>query len=562
MKTNIYKKAIVVIVAIIFSLTALMACDNDVDNNGNNDNDLSGTININIPIGNNELIALQKAVSSYRLINPYVNINITQQDGDSYSDWLAQQLASDTSNITADIVMNNEVAQFFSANKFVDYSDYLTRSNPYADNQMWRDVLMEPAYRANGSRGEIYSLNFESTQIVFFYNKKIFQQAGLTVDGTTTGEPRTPATWDELINFSSIISQTPNSGGQGNYSALAIAGNATSFWSGQMGWLIRVYADQYFRSFINDVRSKPGDFNYNNRIDANWQYKPLPSDFTDLSEQQAFEAAIYNDSPSNVTVNLVRVLNMLNNNEIGPIHPKYQDMLVNLKKMIPLYTQPGFAGSDINGAYDAFWSQRAAMCFIGTDFYKSYHLYNDGLSEEQKMQIGTFYCPPMTWAGTANGQPDVDITRSVGGPQGYYGVINKNQKQNDLVMDFMMYWASKQGQEIIFDSFEEQGWYINGKVFINDIEIPDSIHPSKDLIFQGESDLNPIQFVARGLGAEPLSLRDFQVNIVRYFNGELTVSQYASLMQNRLKHFIPHYLADRGFSADSINNPALNPYED
>ena len=36
----------------------------------------------------------------------------------------------------------------------------------------------------------------------------------------------------------------------------------------------------------------------------------------------------------------------------------------------------------------------------------------------------------------------VDYARSLGGPNGFIGVINKSKEQNDLSMDFMMFYSS------------------------------------------------------------------------------------------------------------------------
>ena len=99
----------------------------------------------------------------------------------------------------------------------------------------------------------------------------------------------------------------------------------------------------------------------------------------------------------------------------------------------------------------------------------------------------------------------------------------------------MMFWASPAGQQVLYDSYVEQNWFINGTPYIKGVEIPDEIFPAKDIVFQGECDLNPIQIVARGLGEEPKSIRAFQTNIVSLFKGEQTVDAYTATMQGQLK---------------------------
>lgn len=557
-KIGILKKAGSLALAAALSVT-LAACGPKTEQNTPTDDALEGTINIYLPMGQKEEVAFTAMVNEYMKENTGVTVNLITENSaniSTYNQALSTQLSKDTSDITYDIVVNNSVTQYFSDNKFVDFGNYLSQENPYADDQVWSEVLMEPAYRSNGTNGEIYSLSFESNQMVFFYNKDIFRLAGLTDDGTSEGEPVTPKTWDELVEFAKKISETTQEGKENEkYIGFAISGNTESFQSTYMGWLIRIYADQYFRELINDVRAQENDYCYNARIDKDWQYMPYPSDYTGVSEEEAFQLAISNDSPSNVTANDVRVLSMLMNDEVGPNTPKYKDLLNNLLKLIPAYTNENFFSCDQGTALSYFWNGQAGIYFGGADILKDYMQYFEG-----SLDIGFFYCPPMEQSlSDPAGAPDVTITRGLGGPQGFYGIINKSQKQSNLCVDFMMYWASPAGQKVIFDSYLEQNWYINGSLYINGLDIPDEIFPAKDIIFQGECDLNPVQIVARGLGAEPQSIRAFQTNIVSLFKAEQTIDEYASKMQESLKRYVPAYCALKGYDSECYKNPERNP---
>lgn len=190
------KKIVCLTMAATLSL-AFVACGDNGENPGGTEGEKSGTINIYLPMGQKEQVAFQAMVDEYMYLNPGVTISTTFENSANtatYNDALGKQLSKDTNDITYDIVVNNSVTQYFSDNKFVDFSNYMSQENPYADDQVWSDILLEPAYRSNGTNGEIYSLSFESNQVLFFYNKDIFREAGLTVDGTTTGEPKTPET--------------------------------------------------------------------------------------------------------------------------------------------------------------------------------------------------------------------------------------------------------------------------------------------------------------------------------------------------------------------------------
>lgn len=540
----------------------LIACNGGGDvGGGGGGKPSSGKINIYLPMGAKEKVAFQAMVDEYTTENPNVTVNVSTENSAnaaSYNQALSQQLSKDANEITYDIVVNNGVTQYFSDNKFVDFSNYMSQENPYAEGEVWSDILMEPAYRANGTNGEIYSLSFESNQMLFFYNKKIFKEAGLTEDGTTTGEPKIPKTWDELVDYAKKISETtPSDSAKGNkYIGFTISGDTTSFQNTYMGWLIRIYADQYFRGLINDVRAQQRDYCYNARIDGNWQYKPYPSDYTGVSAEEAFEAAISNDAPSRVTANDVRLLSMLMNDEVGPDTPKYKDMLNNLLKLVPKYCNENFFSCDQGTALSYFWDGKAGIYFGGADILKDYKQYYEG-----SLDIGFFYCPPMAKSlEDPAGAPDVTITRGLGGPQGFYGIINKSQKQSDLCADFMMYWASPAGQQVIYESLQAQNWFVNGASYVKGAEIPEEIFPAKDIVFQGECDLNPVQIVARGLGAEPQSIRAFQTNVVSLFRGSSSIDAYTETMQKSLKRFVPAYCALKGYNSDCYLNPDRNPF--
>ena len=248
-KFPLVKKVGCIAMALSLSL-AFVACGDSGKPSGTGGGN-SGTINIYLPMGQKEQVAFQAMVEEYMYLNPDVTVNTSFENSAntaSYNDALSTQLSKDTSDITYDIVVNNSVTQYFADNKFVDFSNYMSQENPYAGDQPWSEVLQEPAYRSNGTDGEIYSLSFESNQVLFFYNKDIFRAAGLTVDGTTTGEPKTPDTWDDLVAAAKKISETKIGDSNENYIGFSISGNTQSFQSTYMGWLIRIYADQYFLS--------------------------------------------------------------------------------------------------------------------------------------------------------------------------------------------------------------------------------------------------------------------------------------------------------------------------
>ena len=124
----------------------------------------------------------------------------------------------------------------------------------------------------------------------------------------------------------------------------------------------------------------------------------------------------------------------------------------------------------------------------------------------------------------------------------------------------MMYWASPKGQAIIYESLREQNWFVNGATYIKGAEIPEEIFPAKDIVFQGECDLNPVQIVARGLGAEPQSIRAFQTDVVSLFRGAQSIDQYTKKMQASLKKYVTAYCALKGYNSKCYLTPERDPF--
>ena len=159
--------------------------------------------------------------------------------------------------------------------------------------------------------------------------------------------------------------------------------------------------------------------------------------------------------------------------------------------------------------------------------------------------------------------PDVNYTRSIGGPHGYYGVINKSAEQTELVMDFMMFWVSKQGQDVEMAKRAEMGIAIKGIPYVNGVEIPDSINLVKDMTLRGIVDSNPALTFARGLRDEGESTRDFQTYMQRLFIlQDLTIEEYGPLMQKSLVDHMDEYLKLRGYRSDALDNGNVsgNPF--
>ncbi len=162
--------------------------------------------------------------------------------------------------------------------------------------------------------------------------------------------------------------------------------------------------------------------------------------------------------------------------------------------------------------------------------------------------------------GTGEAKPDSDTVRSVGGAVGWYGVVKKDKKQNDLVMDFMMFWGSKEGQDIYNASLKEQGAYISGNSLVKDVDTPVEIYPAKDYEFPGLCHNNPVgQFFGNLCGMNGPAYQTFEALCKNMFNGDITVENFGAQLTKALQNSIPTYFKQLGWQSDAYLTPEKDP---
>ena len=497
--------------------------------------DYNGTININLPIKDYpfEDIALKAVAEAYMDKHPETDVKVEGQTSSTYKDWLDSQFAGGSSVTDADIVQTLLISNAYLTTKMVDYSSYLVKPNPYNQNKSWKDTMEEEAYPLSTDRSGIYTLNFTTNMSFFFYNKSLWKQAGLTnADGTD----KAPKTWDELLEFCAQIESNTQE-------KVPFAVGGATYTTGAMSWLLNIYGDQYYRGIADDIHAVAGDYCYDPDIDADWTL-----DITDKN----------NDAPSNYTANMLRFYAALMDNEITPKDAKYQAMITNLKKLIPVYCQDNFISNNYYQAEELFWGGNAAMVYNTTDFFNTYKQIFAQRPDAEKFEIGFFPAPPMT--GTGDAKPDADTVRSVGGAVGWYGVVKKDKKQNDLVMDFMMFWGSKEGQDIYNQSLKEQGAYISGNSLVKDVDTPAEIYPAKEYEFPGLCHNNPVgQFFGNLASMNGSSYQMFEALCKNVFNGDITVVRFGEQLTKAFQNDIPTYFTQMGWKSDAYLTPEKDP---
>ncbi|MFD0959767.1 ABC transporter substrate-binding protein [Paenibacillus chungangensis] len=506
---------------------------NQTGGNGQNEAQLEGTLDIVLPQQSSEV--WNKVADAYMEKHPKVKVNVEIKPLKGYKEWLTAQFAAGDPQV--DLAVINEVVDLQAQRKFVNYYPWFDKENPYT-GKAWKDSFNLEAMGINlgavGADDSLYALNFETVQILWLYNKEIFAEMGVQ-------EP--PKTFNELI---SIFEQAKEAG----YTPFALAGDSASIWSGQAGWLMRIYPDQYFRDSIQIARSQEQDYTYNPDIDDSWTY--------DASDP-------YNDSESKVSKNPIRVWKAIEEQQ-GDYkvegNPKWKAVMENLKTMFS-YTPEGFFGINDAQAYKLFLTGKAAVMLGAPSAY--WQLPKDFSDAEKTgaqdgvkpFQFGFFNMPSM------EGEHVQAPARTIQLPIGFYGLVQKDAKQTELSVDFLMYLTSPEGYSVYVTAIQNsRDAALNGPPALNDITLPEEMgkaFASFEQIGNLEGLQGPANTIARGLQDYQPSVQEYVSLVQQYFYDKLTVDDYLSKMQEQMLRYLPEALTFRKLDLSDLDNPERQP---
>ncbi|QMV41234.1 ABC transporter substrate-binding protein [Cohnella cholangitidis] len=494
---------------------------------------LTGTLNISL---SNQSQSLWTAVAeAYMKKQPGVKVSVDNKPQQGYKEWLTAQFAAGTPDV--DLATINEVEGLQKDKKFVDMYPLFEKMNPYT-GKAWKDSLDLDAMGVNldavGENDHYYTLNFESVQIVWVYNKEIFAKVGVT---------EAPKTFNELMAAFEKIKAA-------GYTPLAIGGDANSVWSGQAGWLVRIYADQYMRDYVNVIRSQEQDYSFLPGMDDNWKY--------DLTNA-------YNDSNSNVTKNKVRQWKAIKDKE-GPYkiagNPKWKAYAENLKTLFS-YTPEGFFGVNEKQAYNLFLSGKAATMMgspgaywqLPKDFAEAEKNGNGGAVKP--FEYGFFNMPSM------EGPEVMAPARTIQIPIGFYGLVSKDAKQNEIGADFLMYVTSPEGYGVYLDAIQKStDAALSGSPALKDITLPEEMgkaFANFEPIGNTEGFFSAANHLARGLWDYQPSVQEWVGSIQKYFAGKITVDQYLNELQSNVDKNFAGALKEFKYELSDLETPEREP---
>ncbi len=508
---------------------------------------LAGEIVISIP--SNDVQTYQALADAYMAMHPDVRVEVELKapDVDAYLQWIRTQFTSAEPRVS--LIESPHLREFAQEDRLVNWAPYLNQINPYT-GASWEDSF--EAWGLNlvrdPSTGEMYMMPYMSVQTFWVYNKEIFAEAGIT-------DVPTQPTWDQLAEYSRKVRDA-------GYIPIAMEGTTEQIWGGgRMPWLMRSAMDQYHRDELQIIRCQEGDWCFRAGVDDVWTYDP---------------SDVRNDDPDKVSINIVRHLRALQDGAIDFDSACTVEMMENVGRVFK--TEHGFVPEGWAGmadAYPLFLTQQAAMRMVTGGFYTSFprdiralaqgeyagagEVEEDQAVAAAEFEYGRFAFP------TIEGPCVQGTARANELTQGYLALPKKNRVQNDLEVDFVMFWTSPEGMRIFLenklDADNLQGG-IAGPPLIRGVELPD---PWKDVfansVFIGnyEKPGAPGDAVARGFFKHEESKRIWSIMVQEFFAGERTAEAFAADYQQLLDDTFDSLLAYLNLTAEDLENPEKRP---
>jgi sorbitol/mannitol transport system substrate-binding protein len=183
-------------VGCVTALAALAACSSGGSGGSSGSNSNSGTITVAVvsnPLITGQMIPLTSSV--FEKQNPGIKVKFaTYTEGDLRA--AIEKNVSTHSNAFNVIMIGPYEAPLFAKNGWLtDLSKQYIASDPGYD----AGDLLPPIAKALSYKGDLYAAPFYGESSMMFYNKTLFQQAGLTM-------PANP-TWDQIQGFAAKLNQ-------------------------------------------------------------------------------------------------------------------------------------------------------------------------------------------------------------------------------------------------------------------------------------------------------------------------------------------------------------------
>lgn len=447
-------------------------------------------------------------VEAYRRLRP--NVEIVWElpgGGEGYTTWLGTQLAA--GDIRPDVVSGNYLNDF---RDYFDFDQVRMATNPHT-GRLWDQDLDWNFHASRNAQGHRTLLATRGVHTMWYYNRALFDRVG--------AQP--PSTWAELADVSTRLQ------------AAGITPISANFSTVVTWWLSAYYFDQYHLDWVETIRAQPGDWNYNPELDDAFVFDPS-------------DPFIHN----RYTFNAQRFWRGIRDGVLRYDTPAMAEVVRNMALVFPRHANADlFVAEDY---YPPFLQQQAAMIFDTTASLVA--LNSDVPALPEPFEWGYFNTPPMEGRLV---QGPVRCSESAVGE--YVSIIEKDQRQVDRTLDFVMFWLSRAGYApYLAGQYASTEFSPGGPLKINDVQDPPEI---QDLFggveFIGSAAKFQNWFVSPG-GGDDAPLKDTTFNMYKEaLEGRMTPEEFGTRYQRMVTDNFDELLAYVQLTADDIDNPARQP---
>ncbi len=428
---------------------------------------------------------LERLAKEYMEQHPGIEVKISVITVE-FATWVRAQIAGGEQT-APDIYNANYTAGYYELGKWVDLTPYMSQINPYT-NQPWQSSLSYPfleRYKSGGK--DICMVPIDFVEIAFFYNQDIFTKLNL----------QPPKTWEELIDICKRVQAA-------GYIPISIPGNAESYWSGPVGWVVRFFTDAYCRDHVPLCMAQPGDWNYDAKRNANFTL--------DLTNP-------YNDG--NVLISTERKLRLVLEGKFRFDTPQFAELYTYIREFSQ-YWEPGFNGTNFNSAYQLFLMQKSAMFIDGS--WRINKLKEDmlDLAPQDRFKWTTFRIPRLT-----SGKYCLAPFRGVGGGGTVWCLVKKSAAQNKAALDFLQFITTPHAGKVLVEESIKNRLPLNGPLLIQGVELPPEIK-SQFTAFEG---LGFEKMAFRGWEDDQESVWQWTVYAQQYLAGKMSLPDFLARYQ-------------------------------
>ena len=492
---------------------------------------LSGTITVSFIARSGMEEALKRVAEGYEKLHPNVDVVIDLKADEGYYEWVTTVANSENPDV--------DIAEFYHGDVWsldlMDFSDYIDLDSPYTDGT-WGEQFNPAGQLYSAATQKMDRLAFFSTQVIWMYNKDIFEEVGVEV----------PQTWDELIDICEKIQAA-------GYQPVALGGDYDSINMTHVAWLSRIYNDQVTRSLVKTWHAQEGDFCYDPDIDADWEYDPTDP---------------YNDTEDHMSYNILRVMNSILDGTWRFDSPGQKTVWTNFLRLFPKYCGgDAMFGLSTGGATTLFNQGKAAMTVnlsgAVAEFdrmmkeVEEYGFFTNADGEEVEgsvFHLGTFNMPSMEGEGVEA------KARTIAGYVLDFSALNKDQDHNELVVDFLMYFSSPEGMSLYLDGLMDGGGSVDGPTYVYNVEYPEELAGKFDDIEDiGGAQHGYAYAFASGVPYIDESMREFYNDVYALLSESIDVDEFLKRYEDNILTYAPALCGALNISEKDLENPAAAP---